>query len=98
MPPKAKAAEAALAVPASDFAARLRDSLLQRLEAQVDVEALAETLAVDLAEKVIGAMSIESLQDEVMIMLGNKLATDEDLCAKVAAAITDRLEGGDSVP
>jgi hypothetical protein len=40
-------------------------------------------------------LSIESLQDEVLLRLGDKLAADEDLCAKVASAITDRLEGGD---
>jgi hypothetical protein len=93
MPPRKAPTELVAATP--PFADRLREALLAKIEAQINVEALAETLAVDLAEKVIGAMSIESLQDEVMIMLGNKLATDEDLCAKVAAAISDRLEGGD---
>jgi hypothetical protein len=80
-----------VAIPANDFAERLRASLLTKVEAQIDVEALADALATELAEKVIGSISLESLQEEVMARVGEKLVTDGDLCARVAAVIAERF-------
>jgi hypothetical protein len=90
MPPR-KVATDVMALPASDFAQRLREALLAKVEAQLDVEALADALASEVAEKVIGNISLESLQQEVMARVGEKLVTDGDLCARVAAVIAERF-------
>jgi hypothetical protein len=86
-----KVANDVIALPTNDFAQRLREALLAKVEAEINVEALADTLAAELADKVVGSISLESLQDEVMSRLGDKLVAGEDLCAKVAAAISERF-------